>query len=375
MDNSLTKIPLISVVLPVCNAEAYISEALDSIFAQTFKDFEIIAVNDGSTDNSFQILEDYAARDKRIVPHHLQSTGLVGALNYGIKVARGHYVARMDGDDVCHPTRFERQITFLTNNPDIAFLGTQIDILDGDGKAVSRSHFPVDCADVNTALLQGFCPFCHPTMMIRREALLALGGYNSVFQTAEDLELWQRASLKFRLANLDEVLFSYRRHDQSVSTTKHRQQIFTHAFAHFCLQQRLAGKQDPSEYMDNAFSINALPDGELKQTLQQLRDGSEIYYDNLNKSHKDLALNESEITRVLHFIRAWRFLAPKPFFSAKENTAFLTQLLFHAKSKHFNHQIGPIKDLLKTIDKSRYRKSALTRNLILWSILVKSWRS
>ncbi len=131
--------PVISVILPVYNGEAYLALAVDSILVQTFRDFELIAVHGGSTDRSPEILRDFADRDMRVRVVRQDGKGLVGALNQGIALARGELLARMDADDIAHPDRFATQVAFLRGNPDIAVVGSAMTLIDEAGRCATST--------------------------------------------------------------------------------------------------------------------------------------------------------------------------------------------------------------------------------------------
>ncbi|WP_263831186.1 glycosyltransferase family 2 protein [Salinibacter sp.] len=216
--------PLISVILPVYNGRPYLQEAIQSILNQMFEDFEFIIINDGSKDGSKEVLEEFAEHDHRIRVVHQKNQGITPSLNRGLKLARGRCIARMDADDISHPERFARQIDFLESNPDVGILGTQIRQVDADGNPSSQWVLPTDPDLIGWQLLFSTC-LCHPTVMIRHSLLDNLGGYAEWATHAEDYELWTRAVLKSRLANLPDTLHMLRRHDDSITATKREEQL------------------------------------------------------------------------------------------------------------------------------------------------------
>jgi len=219
--------PLISVVMAVYNERPYLEVAIQSVLDQTFKDFEFIIVNDGSTDDSEEVLDRFEQSDDRIRLVHQENRGLIASLNRGLDMARGKYVARMDGDDISRPERFERQVSFLERNPEIGVLGTQADKIDADGNVRENWNrsLPTDPDVAAWRLLFNIC-FCHPTVMMRHALLERLGGYAEWAIGAEDYELFTRALLETRLANLPETLFEHRRHEDAVSVRKREK--YTH---------------------------------------------------------------------------------------------------------------------------------------------------
>jgi glycosyltransferase involved in cell wall biosynthesis len=209
---------LVSVILPVRNGAADLPKAIDTILAQTFTDFELIVVNDGSTDGTAAVLD--AIRDPRVRVVHQENAGLARALNCGISLARGRYIARQDHDDWAKPTRLEKQVTFMEANPDCALLGTCAEIWVGDEPTQRVHDFPAEDAALRFELLF-HNPFVHSSVMMRRSALDAVGGYSTdrARQPPEDYELWSRLARRYKVANLPERLTIYREVPASASRT------------------------------------------------------------------------------------------------------------------------------------------------------------
>jgi cellulose synthase/poly-beta-1,6-N-acetylglucosamine synthase-like glycosyltransferase len=212
----MTTHPLVSVVLSVHNGAADLPRAVDTILAQTFRDFELIAINNGSTDGTAAVLDDL--RDPRVRVVHQDDMGLAAALNRGIAMARGRYVARQDHDDWAKPTRLEKQVAFLESNPDCALVGTRAEIWVGDQKTERVHDHPIHNAALQFELLFDN-PFVHSSMMLRRSALDAVGGYSTDCsrQPPEDYELWSRIARRYKVANLPERLTIYREVPRSLS--------------------------------------------------------------------------------------------------------------------------------------------------------------
>jgi hypothetical protein len=201
----------LAVVMPVFNGERHLDAALASIFRQTHGDFELIVVDDGSTDGTGEILR--RCRDPRLrVVRNETNLGLPRALNRALAAARGALVARHDADDVSHPERFARQIAFLRAHPEVALLGTAVQLVDGKGRRLRRVHYKATThAGIDWQLLFGN-PFTHGTVMFRREVVERLGGYDESFEYGEDFELWSRIVAAHRAANLGERLVDQRIH-------------------------------------------------------------------------------------------------------------------------------------------------------------------
>jgi glycosyltransferase involved in cell wall biosynthesis len=208
--------PLVSVVLSVRNGAADLPKAIDTILTQTFVDFELIAIDNGSTDGTAAVLD--AISDPRVSVVHQDDRGLPAALNRGISLARGRYVARQDHDDRARPTRLEKQVTFMEQHADCAMVGTRAEIWVGDTPTGRVHDHPTDDAALRFELLFDN-PFVHSSMMIRRSALDAVGGYatDPARQPPEDYELWSRLARRHRIANLPERLTIYREVPKSMS--------------------------------------------------------------------------------------------------------------------------------------------------------------
>ncbi len=215
---------LISVVLPAFNAEKYIAEAVRSILDQTLTNFELIVINDGSTDNTLAILEELRDKDARVIVISRENRGLVESLNEGIDLARGKWIARMDADDIALPHRFERQLEWLERTgADIS--GSWVQRFGSSDKRVVR--LPQTDDAIKMAML--FCsPFAHPAVIMRTSLVKRLG-YDKRWEKAEDYDLWERAAeAGWKMANVPEVLLSYRVHAEQISTlTANRQQQLT----------------------------------------------------------------------------------------------------------------------------------------------------
>lgn len=221
MSNIENKIaPVISVVLPVYNGEKYLAEAIDSILSQTFKEFELIVIDDGSTDKTLSILNDYEIKDSRISIISRENKGLVETLNEGIDFSRGEWIARMDADDIALPHRFERQLECLKEtHADICSswvrrFGTS------DKRVVRLSQ--TDAA-IKMEMLFG-SPFVHPAVIMKADLIRQLR-YDKAWKHAEDYDLWERAvEVGCKVTNVPEVLLLYRMHDSQISSVASAQQ-------------------------------------------------------------------------------------------------------------------------------------------------------
>ncbi len=214
----------IDVILPVKNGERFLKAALDSLARQTFQDFRLLACDDGSTDSTGEILSG-ESRFPVLVVRHETSLGVAASLNALLEKSEGcTYIARFDGDDLCHPERFARQTTFLEAHPEIGIVGTGLEIIDSEGRVCERTIYPLSDAEIRTELMFRD-PLAHPALMIRAHLLRdPLNRYDPAFGVTEDYELWCRLSSRVRFANLPDPLLRYRRHGASVGVNRRTQQ-------------------------------------------------------------------------------------------------------------------------------------------------------
>jgi len=206
---------LITVLLPTYNAGKYLREAIDSVLAQTYTNFELLIINDGSTDNTDEILKSYT--DPRIRVVSQQNKGLITTLNEGIIAAKGDIIARMDADDVCMPDRLQQQIDFLNDHDDYVMVGSESEIMDKDGKylmpliPVGHTHEEI------LAKIDVKVPFIHPCVMFRKEAVIAAGSYPKNALDFEDHMLWKKLLSVGKVCNLPEKLMKVRFNPESVT--------------------------------------------------------------------------------------------------------------------------------------------------------------
>jgi len=208
------KEPLISVIMPVKNAGDFVGAAVESIIDQTYKSWEMIVVDDGSTDETGKILQKFARKDKRItVITNKKSKGIGASLNLALTKAKGKYIARMDGDDISLPNRLATQVAFLQKHPKIVAVGGQAEMIDGEGEIFAYKHFPTDSTKLRE-MIMWMVPIQHPIMMARGEAYKQCR-YDETFKTAEDVEMFMQL-LKFgELGNVPKVVYQYRKADTS----------------------------------------------------------------------------------------------------------------------------------------------------------------
>jgi len=208
--------PNITVLMPVYNREQYIRGAVESILRQTFKDFEFIIVNDGSTDKTKEILEDYA--DKRIkIISNKKNLGQPEALNIGLNIAHGKYIAIMDSDDISLPKRLATQVRYMQKHPETGILGTAEKRIDKNGRTLEIGIFPGKQGVIKWSLILGGWCISHPSVMMRRTLIRQLSGYSKAHLLAEDYELWTRAIFHTQITNIPDVLICRRVWEKSAS--------------------------------------------------------------------------------------------------------------------------------------------------------------
>lgn len=210
--------PTATVLLPVYNGEKYLVESLDSLLAQSYADFEILAINDASTDGSARILEDYARRDRRIrILTQASNRGLIETLTLGVETSQANYIFRHDGDDRAHPDRIAASLAYLRKNPETVILGSSMNRIRADGRLLGTQRFPERDPEIRWQFLFRN-PFAHSTVAFHRETARKLGGYAKSAKHAEDYNLWTRMAGVGKLANLTEVYCDYRVHDENITS-------------------------------------------------------------------------------------------------------------------------------------------------------------
>lgn len=212
------KSPTVSVVIPVFNAERYLDQAIESISTQTLKDIEILLIDDRSTDGSVEICKRHARNDSRIQTiSRNENGGIAKALNDGLRVARGQFIARMDADDIAMPSRLQDQLAYMSLSTDVGVCGTAYEVIDEHGNTISRKVPVTDAARV-VAMLRFCSPIAHPTWMMRREVVSMLGGYRDL-APAEDYDFLMRVvGAGWKVNNIRSLGLKYRVSSSSTSS-------------------------------------------------------------------------------------------------------------------------------------------------------------
>ena len=264
--------PAVSVILPIYNGAAHLAEAIESVLTQSFRDLELIAIDDGSSDDSAAIAR--AAADGRVRVIVQENRGLAATLNRGLELAGGRYVARQDHDDIALPGRLERQVAFLDAHPAVAMVGTWAAILGAADEPERHHRHPCDDAPLRFALLFDN-PFVHSSVMARTAVLRDVGGYTTdpARQPPEDYELWSRVARGHEVANIPEVLQCYREVQGSMSRTgddPFSRHVVTVSREN--ITRALGGRATPREVSDLAEVLHGVPGRtQLTAPLTRLR--------------------------------------------------------------------------------------------------------
>lgn len=240
-----SQVPRVSVVMAVYNGAPFLRLAIDSVLAQTFTNFDLIIVDDGSTDETAVILDSYT--DPRVLTFtNPTNIGQTRSMNRGLEHVRGTYIARQDADDVSHPTRLQEEVAYLDAHPQVGLIGTSYRLVDAAGTVLGIEQPPADDASLRQRLVDGNV-FCHGSVMIRRSCLDAAGGlYHPDFRVTQDYELWLRLAEHCQVANLPLVLYDFRFDGVTVSRQKRGLQLAYQQLAQEMALARRAGQTEPS---------------------------------------------------------------------------------------------------------------------------------
>ncbi|MGC2421098.1 MAG: glycosyltransferase [Candidatus Acidiferrales bacterium] len=237
--------PLVSVVMVTRDVERFLAEAIESVLGQTFRDFEFVIVDFGSSDKSKDIAASYAARDSRIKLSEIPPCSYIEAKIAVCSLPKGRYIAIQDADDVSLPNRLEAEVDFMERHPEVGLLGGAVERIDSDGKYLTiADDYPTEDQEIRAGLRK-WNTFWHPTVLILREAFMRVGGYREGFTQSEDYDLWLRISEHYQCANLKQVVLKYRIHSQQLTVRKRKEQILCVLAAQASAGLRMAGNPDP----------------------------------------------------------------------------------------------------------------------------------
>jgi len=207
--------PKVTVLMPAYNAGKYIGEAITSVLEQSFTDFELLIINDGSTDDTEKIICSF--KDPRIVLINQENKGIAAALNAGLNIARANYIARFDADDICYPNRLKVQYDFITSYPEYSIIGSAVDYAEVDGHCIFTHHPEGHLNEEIQQLKHKICPFIHSSVFYKKEVIINNGGYNEHAYTYEDHFLWVNILDNEKACNLSQPLIKVRLSPESVS--------------------------------------------------------------------------------------------------------------------------------------------------------------
>jgi glycosyltransferase involved in cell wall biosynthesis len=238
--------PAVTVLMPVRDGARHLPEALDSILRQGWRDLECLVCDDGSADATPDILARAAAADARLRVLSLPRAGIVAALNAGLEAARAGWVARMDADDIAMPDRLDHQMAAAARHPEAAAIGGAWRVIGAHGRPRRRVAPPLEPEAIAQALLR-HNPLAHPTMLLRRDAVRALGGYRVAFRGAEDYDLWLRLAERHPIRCVPDTLIDYREHAGQTAWTDIAARVHAELGARAAARARRAGLPDPAE--------------------------------------------------------------------------------------------------------------------------------
>jgi glycosyltransferase involved in cell wall biosynthesis len=237
----------ISVAMPAYNSSLFISQAIESVLAQTYRDFELIVVNDGSSDNTLEIIEKYAALDARVRVYSQLNAGTAHALNRCIDLASGDWMFLMHADDLMRPKRLERQLDFIRQHPELAVASSFVHHIDDKNRVIGKGDSKLLTHEAVARLVESnvLIGFNHPAVVLRKSAVLEVGGYRQAFWPAEDIDLWNRLVEKgYKILVQPEYLLDYRIHGESASIAWARLTRTKVRWLKDCMLRRRSGKSE-----------------------------------------------------------------------------------------------------------------------------------
>lgn len=256
--------PAITVLMPAYNAGNYIGQAIRSVLRQSFADFELLIVDDGSTDNTAKIVRSF--KDPRIVLVQQENKGVAAALNIGLKHARAHYIARFDADDVCYPERLKIQYDFITTHPEYSIIGSAADYMDAENNHIFTQHPVAHLNEEIQELSYTVCPFIHSSVFYKKEVVLEHGAYSENAYTYEDHFLWVNILKDTKACNLSQPLLKVRLNPDSVTIDEKWRTRKFKEIKYTSLKNRVINEADGAELKRIA----------IEQSLPKIKEGS--YY-------------------------------------------------------------------------------------------------
>lgn len=217
--------PVISVIMSVYNQEQFVKQSILSILRQSYGNFELIIIDDGSKDSSFKVISSFKDSRIRLIKNRY-NMGLTKSINIGLKKARGEFIARMDGDDISYSNRFKLELDAFDKNKNLYLVGGQADLIRSNGKKIKTTSMPTDYKSLKRVAIR-FNPFVHPTIMFQKRLLTKIGYYNERFRYSQDYDFILRALSCCQCQNLPKAILGLRLTGKSISAAKHRRQQLT----------------------------------------------------------------------------------------------------------------------------------------------------
>lgn len=281
--------PQVSIVMAVYNGLPYLSSSIDSILAQTLTDFELLAINDCSTDGTTELLVRYAEQDPRVKVTNLEhNKGQTAALNIGLGLAQGDYIARQDADDISKPERLATEVAFLEQNPDYLMVGTAADLIDGKGRVTGQMVHPTSYEEI-VELFKTDNGVFHGSVLFRQGVLDQVGTYREGFRTSQDYDYWLRISEAGKITNLAEPLYQYRMHEGQMTFTSYYRMKAEWQLAIELAAIRNQGQDDTATYEKGAAALtttytNFVPTAaEKRRAMAELWRGKGVSYMNAGR--------------------------------------------------------------------------------------------
>lgn len=318
--------PKITVIMSVYNGEKYLHQAISSTLDQTFKNFEFLIIDDGSTDKTAKLMMSYDdSRIKTILNE--ENIGHAKSLNKGISLAKGEYIARMDQDDVMMRKRLETQVQYLDDNQDIAVVGSNFQTIDEKNNISGKLDWPIGLMNNLFFINTGKPPVGHPGVLIRKESIMKVGCYGDKFLYCEDLDLWLRLYLNgYVTNNIPEYLTRYRIHSNQVTDEQNEIQIKNHKLAFYDYYKTSTGHDIQfdkiNKYLNILWEKNIISDNNLDDTLS-------IYIKLLQSMH-NFHKRKINVKKLFNLL----------FCSYKQNLSIINRLKFHFKSLFLNYIIA-----------------------------------
>jgi hypothetical protein len=279
-----------SVIMSVFNGQAFLSEAIESILGQTFREFEFVIIDDGSTDKTSEIISAYASRDARMRIFCHKNKGRAESLNIGISLAKANYIARMDADDVAPPQRLQNQVDFMERHPGVGLLGGAVELINTRGQVFKTVRPPSQDSEIRSAMFSRN-PIFHSSVLMRKEVVLAAGGYRKALLDADDYDLFLRIGERSRFAALAKPVLQYRIHANQVSVQNLRRQVLCMLAASAAASLRKRGSPDPLSHVEEITPQLLESLGVSTARIQQgLLDGYSYWIDVLRQNEPEAAL-------------------------------------------------------------------------------------